>query len=362
MWKKILYLLGIAGIFYLSVLYRSRALLTVCGAALLLMPFFLCILYYVRQKLEFELLFFSYPQTDSGDYLVGLRVKNPTGIYLPRVRAKIKVINMATGKKRKVKVSGKIPAEAGAELTGKIRNPQFGIWQAECRRIRCYEWMNLWYLSWKLSEKKQVMIFPGVYETNIKIGMKTRLFWSDGELYHPQMSGDDPSETLKLREYQKGDRLNRIHWKLSAKSDSLIVAEMSMPAGCNVVWFLSGEFSRMKEREARCYWEVVNSISQELLNQECAHYLVWQDKEQQQLCRKAIRKVEDLADFWCGFSAAGMGIGAGPEAYARAFYGDSYASWLAWNEKLELSCNDKFLVKMKPERVRQQLAELEILL
>lgn len=362
MWKKVWYLLGIAGIFYLSVLYRSRALLTVCGAAVLLTLFFLCVLYYIKQKLEPELLFFSYPQSDTGDYVIGLRVNNPTGIYLSRVKAKIKIKNVATGKTRKVKISGKVPAKAGTDLTGKIKDLEFGVWQAECRGFCCYEWMNLLYLYREIRQKKQAMIFPGVCETNVKIGIRTRLFWSDGELYHPQMSGDDPSETLKLREYQKGDRLNRIHWKLSAKSDSLIVAEMSMPMGCNVVYFLDGEPSKMKRKEARCYWQTVNSISQELLNQECAHYLVWQDKEHGELRRKAVRKVEDLAGFWCEALAAGMEKGAGPEAYVRDFARDSYASWLVWNEHLELSCNGKFLVKIRPEQIREQLAELELLL
>lgn len=362
MWKKILYMLGTAGIFYLAVLYGSRALLFVCGAAVLLPSIFLYALFYVKQKLEFELLFFSYPQSATGNYMVGIQVKNPTKIYLSRVRAKIKVKNLSDGKKRWVNVSGKIPAEAVTEMKGKIKNPEFGMWEAECELVHCYEWMNLLYLSQKIAKKKQVMIFPDVHEINFKIGMRTRLFQSDGEQYHPQISGDDPSETLKMREYQKGDRMNRIHWKLSVKNDSLIVAEMSKPMDCNVVCFLDGEPSLMKEREDRTYWEVVNSISQGLLNQECAHYLVWKDKVQKKLCRKAIRKVEDLVAFWNETSVAGMGKGAEPKAYTREFSTDSYSSGLVWNDKLELFCNQKFLVKIRPERVRQQLAELEILL
>ncbi len=332
------------------------------GAAVLLPLFFLCVLSSVRKELKTELLFFPYPQDDTGEYLVGIRVDNPSRIYLDRVSAKIRIRNMATGNKRWLKVAGQLPAETVTELKGKLQNAEFGLWEAECEVLYCYEWMNFLYLSKKISSKKQVMIFPDVHEVNLKIGIRTRLFWSDGEQYHPQVSGDDPSETLKLREYQSGDRLNRIHWKLSAKNSSLIVAEMSMPMNCNIVCFLDANPSVMKKKEAKTYWEVVNTISQGLLNQECAYYLVWKNRGQKELCRKAVRKVEDLADFWSEISSASMEKGADSETYARDFSYDYYASGLLWNEKLELFCNEKFLVKIRPEQIRRQLAELEIVL
>lgn len=362
MWKKIWYILGTAGLFYLAVLYNSRALLIVCIMAILLPVFFLSVLFQIKQKLKPELLFFSYPQADTGDYLVGMRVENPTNIYLPRVRVKLKVTNMASGKKHWVKLSGKIPAGTVTDLKGKLKNPKFGLWEAECEKLYCYEWMNLLYLPRNISEKKQVLIFPDAHQIHLKIGIRTRMFLSDGEQYHPHARGDDPSETLKLREYQKGDRLNRIHWKLSVKNSSLIVAELSMPLGCNVVFFLDAEPSRMKEKEARSYWEVVNTISQELMAQECPHYLVWQDKAQDRLCRMAVRRMEDIADFWREISVSELAKGAEPEAYGRAFAGDSYASSLVWNEKLELFCNQQLLAQFRPGQVRRQLMELELLL
>ena len=363
MWKGILYALGTAGIFYLAVLYKSKALLAVCFVAVLLPLLFLCILSYIKQRLKFELLFSSYPIEHSGDYSVGLRVENPSGVYLPHIMAKIQVKNMLTGKNHWVKAEGKISADGTVELMGKIREPEFGMWQAKCKQVRCYEWADFLYLSCKVQDEKQVMIFPAVYGTNIKIGLRTRLFWSDGEQYHPQISGDDPSETLKLREYQKGDRMNRIHWKLSAKNEELIVAEMGMPMGCNVVIFLDGEPAAMGKKEVRAYWETLHSISQELLTQECAHYLVWRDKQYgEHLCRKAVRKVEDLMDFWCEISSGRMEKGANPGEYTKIFPGETYASGLVWNQKLELLCNDKLVIKITPEQVEKQLMELELLL
>lgn len=363
MWKNILYMLGTAGIFYLAVLYKSKALLTVCFAAILLPFLFLFVLLYLRQNLKCELLFYSYPIANTGDYLVGLRVENPGKIYLPRVQIKIQVENVANGRKQWVKAEGKVSAEGVSELSGRLKEPEFGMWQARCRAVRLFEWANFLYLCARVQEERQVMVFPAVYETNIKVGMRTRLFMSDGEQYDPHISGDDPSEILKLREYQKGDRLNRIHWKLSAKNDNLIVAEMSMPVGCNVVIFLDGQPSAMSKKESRAYWEIMNSISQELLAQECAHYLVWRDSQYKELlCRKAVRDVEDLLDFWCGISPVRMEKGVSAKEYARVFPGEAYASSLVLGHSLELICNGKLAAGIKPDTVKKQMMELELLL
>lgn len=361
MWKMVLYVLGTVGIFYLAVLFRIKGLFVVCGALVLLPLFFLCLLFYVKHKLKTELIFLSYPMEHTGNYQAGLRVENPTGFWLPRVQAKIQVKNMATGKSKWLKVSGRISSEDITELVGTIKKPEFGMWQAECKYIRCFEWTNFWFLPLKEKEQKQVMVFPAVYETNIKVGIRTRLFLSDGEQYHPQLSGDDPSETLKLREYQKGDRMNRIHWKISAKNDNLIVAELGMPMGCNIVIFLDVEPSALKKEEQRTYWEVIHSITQELLEQECAFYLVWKDKKYEDtLCRKAIRKVEDLLDFWCEISPLNMKKGVDSRAYAETFPGEMYATRLVLNQDLELICNDKLTEKIKPGQAKKQLTELEL--
>ncbi len=362
MGKKILYVLGTAGIFYLAVLYQSRALLAVSGAAVLLFFFFLCALIYAKQKLQYELLFFCHTKDsnlDDTETVAGIQVQNHSRIYLPRVEAKIRLEHMGNGRTQWVEVKGKIPAKSSVQLTGKLAKPEFGLWHAMCKHIKCYEWMEFFYLKKKAPAQTQLLIVPSSYETNIKIGIRTRLFLAGGEDYHPQFSGDDPSETLKLREYQKGDPLNRIHWKLSAKNEKLIVAEMSMPLGCNVVFFLDSEGTFQNQKKERVYWEVVHTISQELLVQECGHYLVWQEKGQEKLCRKAIRCWEDLYEFWSEISIFQMRQGAGPEQYAKAFPGEVYASWIVWSQKFEISSNGQFTEKIELEQARRQMMELE---
>lgn len=357
-----LYVLGTAGSFYVAIIYNSKGFLLLSGAAVLLPPFFLWMLWRVERKMKCELLFFPYPDEKTGKYQVCLQIENGSPFYVSVIRSSIILKNQATGKKCKVKAEGKAKAGAAVKLTGELKQPEFGLWQAECKYICCYDWLGIFHLKKKIGEQKQIMIFPACYETNIRVGIRTKLFLSDGELYHPQIGGDDPSEVLKLRKYQKGDRLNRIHWKLSAKNDDLIIAEMSMPIGCNVVFFLDGEIGCMDKDVRTAYWEVVNTLSQGLLEQACFHYLVWYEKKEQRLYRKAIRGEEDLSDFWGEILRYQLDSCQFQKEYSREFKGDAYASEIRWTQELELFCNDKFLTKITPKQVQQQLLEMELAL
>ena len=49
--------------------------------------------------------------------------------------------------------------------------------------------------------------------------------------------GEDRSEMFQLREYRAGDDIRQIHWKLSAKTDELILREASQPESRELLLF-----------------------------------------------------------------------------------------------------------------------------
>lgn len=398
--NKLFYMLAAAGIGYVAIIYNSKGFLMLFGAAVLLPPFLLCMLWYAGKRMECELLFSPYPEED-GRYRVSLLVSNHSPFYLAEVRAKIALKPLEdsktapfgrklAGHRRKVftvpfhyaqpvaeraawpsilwksetftvSISGRAGAGEKVKLVGTAGNLDFGLWQAECRFLACYDCLGLFSRKKKVKQKKQVMIFPACYETNIQAGIRTRLFLADGEVYHPQTKGDDPAEVLNLRGYQKGDRLNRIHWKLSARNEELIVADMSMPIGCNVALFLDACTDAMAQEARRTYWEVVNTVSQGLLTQECFHYLVWYNEREQRLHRRAVRDFQDLTDFWSEILKYRMGRCSFSKEYGQEFRGESYVTGIVWNQELELYCNGEFLVKVEPGRVKEQMLELELI-
>ena len=59
----------------MAIIYNSKGFLTLFGAAVLLPPFLLCILWYVGTHMECGLLFSPYPEKD-GRYQISLLVNN----------------------------------------------------------------------------------------------------------------------------------------------------------------------------------------------------------------------------------------------------------------------------------------------
>ena len=53
--------------------------------------------------------------------------------------------------------------------------------------------------------------------------------------YSGNRPGDDPGETYDIREYQLGDSIRQIHWKLSGKLDDVMIREKSFPVDDTVL-------------------------------------------------------------------------------------------------------------------------------
>ena len=99
------------------------------------------------------------------------------------------------------------------------------------------------------------------------------------------------SETHEMRAYHPGDSMRDIHWKLSAKTDSLIVREPIEPVrGQAVLSFdLAGTRDAVDRTLGLLQW-----MSGWLLSQELAHTVCWLDPESFEPQSAQIASAEDL--------------------------------------------------------------------
>ncbi len=312
-----------------------------------------------KKKVDFSICIPEIIQTGEEIGETGIVIENSGNMSLV-IKCELLFQNLQTGKQWKKKIRGSAPAGKQTLLPVEWKKIDVGMWNVSCKRIWIYEWSG-WFCVRKKGEKTgQVIVLPERFEIAVTVGIRTRLFLSDGELFHPQWKGNDQTEILNLREYQKGDRLKQVHWKLSARNNMMIVKEMSMPVGCAVVFFLNMDNSRMKQMEQKNYWEIVYSISAGMLEEDCFHYLVWYERNEKKVFRKAIQSQEELYEFWVELSQCQMGVTDLKSQYSDEFSGDTYASFLELNEKLELFCNERMEAKFKEKSVKKKLQEMEL--
>lgn len=355
--RGILYLGIVAVTLYIAVIYNSKGILLLCGINVFLPLAFWYLLLMIRGKVEYDLSFQEVIQAGSDMKKVGIEVKN-NGTMPVIIKSKLLFENPRDERKHRIKVSGRVGGGEKVLLFGKWKEAELGMWRISCEDIWIYETFGWFCVRKRRKRIGTVIVLPECFETHIKVGIRTRLFFSDGEQYHPQWNGDDPSEILKLREYRDGDRMNRIHWKLSARNDMLIVKEMSLPLGCNVVFFLNTD----RKKERRAYWEIVHTISAGMLEQECFHYLAWREENGEKMVRRAIRKEEDLYEFWVELPEHKLENGDLKQQYSEEFMGEQYVSYLELNEKMELFCNGAWIQRFSEEKMQEQLQEMELIL
>ncbi len=107
---------------------------------------------------------------------------------------------------------------------------------------------------------KQTVTVPVLPET-ISVELPSTAPVSDGmeEFTESDLKGNLSSDIKEIREYRPGDRLQRIHWKLSAKLDDLLVKELAHTTILSLVVLPECNRENMEDTIASLY-SVMNEL------------------------------------------------------------------------------------------------------
>lgn len=120
------------------------------------------------------------------------------------------------------------------------------------------------------------LILPELTELPVSPWENNPYAYVSEETYSETKPGDDPSELFGTRDYVPGDRQNRIHWKLTAKQDALIVKEYGLPIACTTTVFLE-LFSCEEDEWLNTLLDAAFSLSFNLILGGHVHRFVWYD-------------------------------------------------------------------------------------
>lgn len=167
---------------------------------------------YVGEKLPVTLSIRRKRRTPMGVIKVTLHIEN----YLFQETKEI-VLNLQTEEKREMVFSYSPEVMESGKIIVKAVQMEF------------YDLLGMF--CWKKETDIVNEIFIHPPEIQMSVGLSKRKESRNfGKLYHPFKKGQDVSEISNLRDYVPGDEINRIHWKLSAKFDKVIIKEFGYPA------------------------------------------------------------------------------------------------------------------------------------
>lgn len=103
-----------------------------------------------------------------------------------------------------------------------------------CTALRVQDLLNLTARRLDFFAPVQTVVYPQDKQVEVELSRAT-LGAAAGDGMMQNRKGGDPSEMFDIREYAPGDDVRTIHWKLSSKTDELIVRQASDPSHYNVV-------------------------------------------------------------------------------------------------------------------------------
>ncbi|MBR4096633.1 MAG: DUF58 domain-containing protein [Oscillospiraceae bacterium] len=139
-----------------------------------------------------------------------------------------------TPARNRYRLSAAIGAKASEAFAFNITSQHCGTADVYVKRVLIRDYLRIFSIPVRVSAKGKCVSSPVLYPVQATIESMP-VSADDGTAFSPYKSGDDPSEIFALREYREGDSNNRIHWKLSSRSENFIVKELSLPIGCNIL-------------------------------------------------------------------------------------------------------------------------------
>lgn len=186
----------------------------------------------------------------------------------------------------------------GQTLVLKQRTPGHDSWYvpldtSHCGVLRCtavkgrvYDYLGLFRLPVRMSATAEIMVKP----TAVPPENCPNLTHFLARRRQPKPGGGF-SEEHELRDYRPGDNLRDIHWKLSVKTDRLIVREAQEPIrGLTLLTLdMAGTADDVDTTLEQLLW-----LSGWLLEHDADHQVIWIDPADCQLASASVASGEDL--------------------------------------------------------------------
>lgn len=294
--NKIRYLLLLAVIGVLSILYNQYRM-GILFLTVLTMPFLLfAVLSYLYGRVTAKLNTTVHVANKGDSIPIDVQLNNPTIFPISNLKIYITYQNSFTDKIFKKELSVSVDSRTRTNATFYVYSEYSGNLKVKLNGIRIYDYIKLFSLKRKMDEEIRIAVLPHFYEIEEDYTPNHNKSIVESDYYSHIRGGDDPSEVFAIREYKEGDRLQRIHWKLSIKQDKLMIKEFSDPINCSVLIFTDTGIPKGEDMLMfmDALLECSLSLSRFFLLKEQFHYFAWYDRNHGACKRLSLKQENDL--------------------------------------------------------------------
>ncbi|MGN0595283.1 MAG: DUF58 domain-containing protein [Hominimerdicola sp.] len=275
-------------------------------AFLLIIPLVLLVMQiYLSRKIQVTFCGMQKNIARSSRMPVTLKVTNPAKIPVANLIIEIEYGYGIDKQRSLMKINTPIYPKNTQYLTLQVTAKHYGSLKMRIKRCRVCDMLNLFKIKVKTPLEQEICrecsftVTPDYIpiENNIADYSETEIETNE---YSKHRKGDDPSEVFDIHEYIEGDKINRIHWKLSMKQDKTMVKDYSLPISNSIVLAVNLNIDSERKGFMGIYdtlMETVCTISGYLVENEIPHKIIWHDCLHNELIEMNISDDEEYSTF-----------------------------------------------------------------
>lgn len=232
------------------------------------------------------------------NFPVQIKIKNRSVFPIGKAEALIEYCNIFNGEKNSFTLYMPIQARNDQNVCFQMSSKFCGIVKIRCAHIMIYDSLKLFRFRIGKNILTEIAVMPEGHEIGGEIRYTDRSN-DESPVFSEYKPGDDPSEIFDLRDYIPGDRINRIHWKLSSKRNEFIVKDYSLPIDTPCTLFLDLKCREQSEYTLAIFDTLVEtfvSISRFLIENERSHNVVYYNLKYKKFMEKNICDNDSLTE------------------------------------------------------------------
>lgn len=157
------------------------------------------------------------------EYMVRLQLSNPVYIGIMDCKLNVSVSNLFYQTTKIHELKAPLRARTGQTITYPVTSRQSGRVEFRVQQVTLEDFFGFVAFHRHFDDAYIIYVLP---DAGSKVNTDLNAYTEGmAEVEESNRKGSDFSEVQDVREYQPGDRLQNIHWKLSAKRELLMVKE-----------------------------------------------------------------------------------------------------------------------------------------
>lgn len=228
------------------------------------------------------------------EYQVRLLISNSDLMPVSDIETQVRCTNLRTGEAERLAVTRSVRPKGKSEDIMTITPGHAGRYEISVESARIYDPLRLWSRNIPAEGSAYLTSLPDTFDMSLSVTSSSSSM-PESDRHKDGRGGTDPGEVRDIREYIPGDPIKNIHWKLSSKTDKLLVRELGVPVTDQFLVILDNAADVGLNPDALdAIVSVFASILQSLCNDDMDFNACWTSPETGEPVLRRITCEEDL--------------------------------------------------------------------